>query len=1202
MRGTADRRCGNGESPSREALPSGADTGGVDLFFSYAHEDEHHRERLEKHLTTLRNEGLVSDWHDRMIEPGEDWDTVIRARLERADVILLLLSADFISSDYCSTVEMRESLARHRANEARVIPVVVDACDWPAELARLKALPLDGTPITSWSNPEEAYLDVARGIRQAVQSIRARRAAEPAPAPVARAARKRVTVAAVDLTVVNDVEEPELVDPAFEHALRTLTELFMRHGASVSASRPDELTAVFGIPRLAEDDALRAVRASCELHDELPGLNRELEVSYGVLLAARVGVDAGTVVVDESHATSAASTAAVRGASALRRLARAGESLVGDRAYELVRHAVRVEPVLRESDDGRTLRRLIAVLPGVGARPLRPRSPLVGREWEAAMLRMTFERVIGDRTCRVVTVLGPPGIGKSRLMREFARSVGSRAVVLRGSCTESGAAYWPLLEVVRQAAAVEPTESPERVHAKIAALLEADPDAEDVAAAVAGLVDLAAPPPDADSRSRDVRRLLEAVASRVPLVIAFDDIHQAKPGFLELLRSVAEQSFGVPLLVVCLAWPELDDNHPHWDKRIPNATRIALEPLAAADVVRLIDNLLGGEVDDELRHRVGEAAEGNPLFVEELIAMLVERGLIAPDDGLWQATAELPADLFPDTIDAVVTERLDALSDAERAVARAGSVEGMRFHADAVATLVPDHLGGAVAETINALARKDLVCRDRAEFPGEDAFRFRHPVIGEVAYESIPIGQRPDLHERFAAWAEAKVGTRLAEYEETIAFHLERAYEFRSTLRQPRERLDVLGEHAGRLLFGAGRRAIARGDMTVGLSLLRRAYALLPVDDEGRAALMLDLGVALMETGDLERALEMYDAAAEAAAGTPTEWYARIQASGVRADRDTRFGTAALAREADKAERVFTALGDDLGLAKVWHRRAFVELVRCRWRAAQGGFVRARRYARRAGADRDEAVASSMLFYCLVLGPAPVDTAIRSSDRILAETRFRAVGGVGLAALGALHAMRGSFDEAHALLDQSRVILEDVGQRRRLMEASFFSATADLLAGDPRAAAERLRWAHGVATSAGQDGLAASIGAHLAEALQALGDEDEADAMALASGESAADDDLFTQIKWRAVRAKVLSGRGEVDAALALGHEAVAHAERTDDLNSHAAALADLACVLHAAGRVDDERTAREEAIRLYVQKGNRVGELRLRDRTGGDA
>ena len=500
----------------------------------------------------------------------------------------------------------------------------------------------------------------------------------------------------------------------------------------MSPTRPDEVTSVFGIPRLAEDDTLRAVRAACEVHLVLPALNQELERRFGITLGARVGVDAGTVVVDEAHARSIASSAAARGATSLTRLARAGETLVGERAYDLVRHAVRVEPLEREVDRTPPLRRLIDVLPNVRARPLRPRSPLVGRRWETESLAETFDRVAAARTCRLFTLVGPPGIGKSRIAQEFTRSVASRSVVLRGVCVESAPTYSPLLEVVRQAAAVDPTDSPERVLEKIAALLDGDDDADAVAVAVAGLFDIADLPVDVESRSRDVRRLLEAVAAEIPLVVVFDDIHRAKAAFLQLLGSIAEQSFGAPLLMLCLAWPELDDRHPRWSENIPNATRIRLEPLDDPDSGALIENLLGAEAVDVLRDRVTEAADGNPLFVEELIAMLVDRALIEPRDGMWVPTGELPRD-FPATVEAVVATRLDALSDDERTVVRAAAVEGVHFHVGAVGALTAEELDGTVSSALAALARKDLVRRDRAELPGDDAFRFRHIVIRDVA-------------------------------------------------------------------------------------------------------------------------------------------------------------------------------------------------------------------------------------------------------------------------------------------------------------------------------------------------------------------------------------------------------------------------------------------------------------------------------------
>ena len=631
-----------------------------------------------------------------------------------------------------------------------------------------------------------------------------------------------------------------------------------------------------------------------------------------------------------------------------------------------------------------------------------------------------------------------------------------------------------------------------------------------------------------------------------------------------------------------------DDSHPSRAAR------------ASEDAGRLIDNLLGAEVEESLRVRITEATAGNPLFVEELVAMLVDQGHIAPADGAWCAVGALPLDLFPDTVDAVMAAQLDVLLDDERSVLTAGSIEGMRFHRDVVAelsSLPPERLEDALA----GLARKELIHRDRAEFRG-DAFTFRHTLVRETAYEAIPKGARADLHEAFTNWVEANSVERVWEYEEVLGFHLERAHALREDVAGPGDpSLVELGRRAGGHLASAGGRAIARGDMADARGLLERAAALVPADDAGRPQLLLDLGVAQMETGALTEALATYEAAAAAARArgdTRIEWYALIQRSGLVADVDPELGTAALAVEAAEAFRVFTELGDDLGLAKVWHRRGFVAAVACRWRETQEAFERARSHARCAGADRDEAVAASMLFYCFVLGPEPVEDALRRSETIVGETRFRGVTGVGLAALGNLQALRGSFEDARVSLEQSRQILEDLGQTRRLIEASFFAASAELLADEVDAAVEHLRRAKSAADAAGQRGLLSSIDAHLAEALFALGRYDEAGELALAA-KGAGEDDVFVQMRWRPVYAKVLARRGELDAALVLAAEAVGRASMTDSLGAHAAALDDHAEVLLLAEREDDGRRAAAMAADLYRQKGNVVGERRLVERWG---
>jgi tetratricopeptide (TPR) repeat protein len=1166
----------------------------LELFFSYAHEDEPYRERLQKHLSTLRNEGLIVDWYDGKIQPGTDWDTEIRMHLGRADIVLFLVSADFLASDYIGRVEIAEALTRHHAGAARVIPVVVNPCDWSTtSLAKLEALPEKAKPISTWPNAEEAYLDVAKGIRAAAETLLAER--QGVERARTRATLKRVAVAMVELTVGSGDVERRAV--ALTEASDAVAKLLTDNGAAVDALHPDEVTAVFGLPRLHDDDTLRAVRALADLQSRVPAVSRQLEQRLGVTVTARSALDVGILLMDDSGAVAAAARTAAGGARSLLRRADDGDVLIGDDAFRIVGHAVRTESVAA----GATVaHRLTDVLPDADVRPLRPRSALVGRDWERALVRKTFERTIADRSCRLLVLTGPPGIGKSRLVQECTRSLAGRGVVLRGACSDSHAAYWPLLEIVKQAAGAEPSEPIERAVERIAGLLNGESSALEDARAIAGLVDLAQPSSDAEATSRAVRRLFESIAAKTPLVVVLDDIHLATPAFLDLLIDVADQSYGVPLLLLCLAWPELDDRHPQWGENLATTTRIRLEPLVGEDAAELVGNLLPGSVDETLRARITDATAGNPFFVEELVAMLVDHGHIAPEDGVWRAVGALPQDLFPDTVDAVMAARLDGLPDDERSVLAAGSVEGMRFHEDVVQRLTAlsaEQLEDALA----GLARKELVHRDRAEFRGE-AYAFRHVLIRETAYEGIPKGARADLHEAFTGWVEANLGDRVWEYEEMLGYHLERAHALREDVVGSGDpSLAELGRRAGGHLASAGRRAIARGDMADARALLERAAALGSPDDPGRARLLLDLGVAQMETGALRQAIATYDAAvdeARAAGDTRTEWYALIQRSGVAADLDPEVGTAALTAEASEAFRVFTELGDDLGLAKVWHRRGFVAAVACRWRDTQDAFEHARRHAGRAGADRDEAVASSMLFYCFVLGPEPVEDALRRSEAIVAETRFRGVAGVGLAALGNLHAMRGSFDDARASLEQSRQILEDLGQTRRLIEASFFAASAELLADEVDVAVEHLRRAKSAATAAGQRGLLSSIDAHLAEALFALGRHDEAGELALAAAD-AAEDDVFVQMRWRPVYAKVLAHRGDLDAALVLASEAVGRAAMTDSLGAHASALADHAEVLVLAGREEDGRRAAAMAADLYRQKGNVVGERRVRATLG---
>ena len=351
----------------------------------------------------------------------------------------------------------------------------------------------------------------------------------------------------------------------------------------------------------------------------------------------RTGVNSGEVVAgDPGQGQSFVVGDAVNVAARLEQTAGPGEILIGEATYRLVRDAVTAEPteplVLKGKAEPLPAFKLLGVSPGRRGLARRRDSPLVGREHELTTLQEAFERVVQGRTCQLCTVVGPAGIGKSRLDRGIRGLAGDRARVLQGRCLPygEGITYWPVAEVVRQAAGLAEDESIGEARAKIAALLSGEGDAAQIVERVGAALGLSGSASSPEETFWGVRRLFEALACDLPLVVVFDDIHWAEATFLELVEHLAQRGQGASILLLCLARSEICESRPGFGTAVEGATTMALEPLGAYGSERLIMNLVGeGELAEGLAQRVGEHGGGNPLFVGEVIRMLVDEGLLA---------------------------------------------------------------------------------------------------------------------------------------------------------------------------------------------------------------------------------------------------------------------------------------------------------------------------------------------------------------------------------------------------------------------------------------------------------------------------------------------------------------------------------------------------------------------------------------------
>jgi predicted ATPase len=798
-------------------------------------------------------------------------------------------------------------------------------------------------------------------------------------------------------------------------------------------------------------------------------------------------------------------------------------------------------------------------------------------------------------------VLGDAGVGKSRLLEEFIGGLGDQGSVLRGRCLPygEGITYWPLAEVVSDLTRGHGPAEPSV--AAIAAQLAGEPKADLIAAGVAGALGLG----DSTGATSEkifwaARRLFEAVARRRPLVVVFDDLQWAEPTFLDLVEHVTDLSRDAPIMVLCMARPELLDERPGWGGGKLNATSILLEPLSEDETVELITNLLSSAtLPPEAAARIATATEGNPLFAEELLAMLIEDGLLRRDNSGWTAADELAELPVPPTIHALLAARLERLPDDERALLAHASVEGAAFHRGALDDLAPDSLVPIVERSLTSLVRRDLIRPEPGTVGGEEAFRFRHILIRDAAYRSLPKGLRAELHERFATWAVRTVGSRLGEFEEFIGYHLEQAYRLLGELGALDSDAEALAVRGAEHLESAGRRALARSDYPGAVSLLESAADLFPDDHPRRIRLLPDLGAALIEAGRLDDADEVLADASRSAATAGDERagaHALVHRQVLRLQRGESEGIAQVPDVVAQVVPVFKREEDDAGLCGALRLRAWMLWLEAQAEAAAEAWEQAAAHALRAGAEHERVEILGWVASSLLYGPTPVADGIQRCEAIRKEVSGNlAAAALVLQPLAGLHAMEGRFDRARELLTQSAGAFEELGLTLLFASSHTAAGTVELLAGEPAAAEQRLRRGHRALEEMGERNLLSTTVALLAQALLALRRDEEAERFAELSQELAADDDLITQVLWRGVRARTLAGRGRTEEAERLAGEAVALAERSDFVNDRADALVDLAIVHREAGHLDHAKAALADGLRLYERKGNTVAAGRVR-------
>jgi class 3 adenylate cyclase/tetratricopeptide (TPR) repeat protein len=960
----------------------------------------------------------------------------------------------------------------------------------------------------------------------------------------AREQRKVVTVLFCDLvgsTALGESTDPEALRARMRRYFEDLRVIIERHGGTVEKFVGDAVMAVFGIPISHEDDALRAVRAAAEM--------RAAIAEHG--LEARIGVNTGEVVVGGEGETLITGDA-VNVAARLEQAAQPCEALIGAETRALVRDAVVIEPVeplvLKGKSEPVEAFRLLEVLPDADALARHPETPLVGRERERQRLWRDYEDAVADRTCRLFTLLGPAGIGKSRLVADFLERLGDDADVLRGRCLSygEGITYWPLVEML--------------------IALGVEPDSV-----------IGTSPPETQLA---FRRLLEARAAERSQVVVIDDLQWAEPVFVDLVEHIADLSRDVPIFLLCVARTELLDVRSGWGGGKMNAASLLLEPLGAEECADLMDRLVPDvALDVGLRERITVASAGNPLYVEEMLAMVREHG----GDG------EI---VVPPTIHALLQARIDSLDGDVRVVMERGSVEGEVFHRGAVSELSPDLVRPAVESHLATLVRKELIRSTSPTFPEDEGFRFRHLLIRDAAYESLPKATRAELHEQFADWLSTH---ELVEGDEIVGYHLEQAHRYRAELDPSDPALPALAARASEHLAVAGRGALDRGDFNAGRSLFRRATGLLPPGDEQRLALAPDYANALFEAGERDEAWELLGEALRTSDPLTRAHVLVTRAYwGIVGSADQR------EREAwrEEALAIFEEAQDHHGIARYWWAVAIDAWFRLRAMETAEALKRALEHLDRAGLSHGRIAEPirARLIAAYAASRIPVDEAIPLVRGVGAREAGALASAWERVVLGRLYAMRGEFELARELVRGGRQAYVDAGLLVSAGGISMSEAEIEARAGDTAAAERVLREGLEMLEEIGERGYYPTAALGLADLLYDQGHYDEVREWAEKSRATTGSDDLVNFIELDSIEGALLAREGRFDEAEARARNAVDLTATIDHGETRALSLRYLAEVLALAGRTEDAERVAADALAVRDEKGDVTGAARMRE------
>ena len=978
----------------------------------------------------------------------------------------------------------------------------------------------------------------------------------PRPAMQFRRLATILFVDVVDSMAMAEALDAEALGVVQRRYFETVSSALTRHGGTVEKYAGDAVMAAFGVPVTHEDDALRAARAALDIRTGVAALSDELEREHGVALEIRIGLAAGEIV--------AASTAsrqrfvagdAVGVAARLQHEAEPGGIVVGEIVARLLRHAATLESLgtldVKSRKAPIEMYRLVELTPAAPTFERRLDAPLIGRKRELAALRKALARAKDGGHAQLAVVTGPAGVGKSRLAGELARRARGTSL-LWGRCLSygDGITYWPVREMLAQSTASD--ERDEMLDA-----LEAET------------------PPPASEIALLFRRFCEASGRKKPLVVVFDDVHWAESTLLDLVEQLAERGEG-RILVLCVARDEILEDRPSLVEH-EGTELVALEALSRAEAEALLEELGGATLDALQRERLVETAQGNPFFVEQLLALSLEGGLVEQS--------------LPETVQALLAARLDRLGPGERAVLERGSVVGSEFtRDDAVALLDP-----AAVPTVDAHLR--VLAERRFLRPRDGTFAFRHILVQEAVYRAAPKRLRAELHERFAERLDTEY-TTLPDLDEFVGYHLEQAHRLRVELGETTRRTEQLAGDAGGRLGAAGFRALKRGDMPATASLLERAVTLLPANGETRWELMCELGIAQHAIGDADSGNSSF---AAAVAGAQTAGLRRVE---LRARLESAYGRLVTQPEgaaenllavAEVALPTFETLADERSLARAWlligYIRGGLHGNHEAWEAAE---ERALTYYRRTAFPAGTCL--GQIAAALYWGPVPVPAAVaKCQDLLESDGELLTARAAVLVYLGGLHAQAGRFEDAWRLVAEAEHTYEELGATAtRFVQCGAVAADVHLLEDRYADAELALREQCAFFDRASDRAHLGVRAAKLAEALYRQDSMDEAEEWLAVARANAASDDVSAQLVLGSVEAKTHARKGALVDAQQRIDEIVRLADTTDGLNQVASTRMALAEVLRA---TDPDRAdeAVEEAVALFERKGNVAGAAQAR-------